>query len=65
MKITRDAGGSIYSVGEEGGGYVYVSIQYATVYPSASIKHAANLLRVMRNSIVTNESSYPFYLGGL
>ena len=47
---------------EEGVGRVYVSVHNATFDPSTSIKHAANLLRVMRTSICTNESLCPFYL---
>ena len=65
MNITSDAGDSIYSGGEEGGGYVCVSFHDATFDPSTSIKNAVNLLRVMSNSIGTNESSCPFYLVGL
>ena len=33
MNITSDAGYSLYIGGEEGGGRVYVSVQYATFDP--------------------------------
>ena len=46
-------------------GRLYVSVHDATFYPSNSIKHAVNLLCVMRTSIGTNESLCPFYLVGL
>lgn len=65
MNMRSDAGDSLCSGGEEGGGCVYVSIQDTTFDPSTGIKHAANLLCAMRNSIGTNESSCPFYLIGL
>ena len=62
MNITSDAEDSLYSSGEEVGFCVYVSVHYATFDPSTSIKHAANILRVIRTSIDTNELSCPFYL---
>ena len=65
MKITRDAGGSIYSVGEEGGGKVYMSIHDAKLDLSTGIKHASNIFHVMRTIIGTNELLFPFYLVGM
>ena len=62
MNITSDTGDSLYSSGYELGGYVYVSVHDATFYPSTGINNATNLLCLMRNSIGTNESPYPFYL---
>ena len=41
---------------------MYVSVHDATFYPSTGINNATNLLCLMRNSIGTNESPYPFYL---
>ena len=41
---------------------MYVSFRYDTFDPSTFIKHAANILCVMRTRIGTNESSCPFYL---
>ena len=60
MKITSDAGGYIYSGGEEGGGRVYLSVHNDTFDPSTGIKHAANFFCVMGTSIGTNESLCPF-----
>ena len=65
MKITNDAGDSLYSGGEEVGGCVCVYVHDATFDPSTDINHAASLLCVMSTSIGTNESSCPFYLIGL
>ena len=65
MNITSDAGDSIYSGGEEGGGRVYVSAQNATFDPSTVIRHATNIFCVMRTRIGTNQSLCPFYLVGL
>ena len=65
MNITSDTWDYLYIGGEEGGVSLYVSVHDATFYPSTGIKHAANLLRVMSNSIGTNESLCTFYLVGL
>ena len=65
MNIKSDAGDSIYSGNEEGGGCVYVSVHDSIFDPSTSINHTTNLLPVMRTSIGTNESPCPFYLDGL
>ena len=65
MNIKSDARYSVYGGSEEGGGCVYVCVHNTTFEPSTGIKHATNLLRVMRTSIGTNESSRPFYLVGL
>ena len=65
MNIKIDAGGSIYSGGEEVGGCVHVSVHDTTFDPSTGIKHATNLLCVISTSIGTNESSFPFYLVSL
>ena len=55
MNITSDAGDSIYSGDEEGGGCLYVSVHDAILYTSTGIKYAVNLLHVMRTIIGTNE----------
>ena len=39
-----------------------MSVHNTTFDPLTGMKHAANLLRVMRTSIGTNESLCPFYL---
>ena len=62
MNITSDAGDYLNIGSEEGGDRLYVYVHDAIFDPSTGIKHAANLLRVMRTSIVTNESLCPFYL---
>ena len=65
MNITSDAGDSICIVDKEEVGCVYVSVHYTTFDPSTGINNSANLLRVMRTRIGTNESSCPFHLVGL
>ena len=65
MNITRDAGDSLHRGGEEGGGYMYVSVHNSIFAPSTGTKHTTNIFRVMRTIIGTNESSFPFYLVGL
>ena len=65
MNITSDTWDSIYIGGEEGEVSLYVSVHDATFYPSTGIKHAANLLHVMRNRIGTNKSLCTFHLVGL
>ena len=61
MNITSDAGDYLNIGSEEVGDRLYVYVHDAIFDPSTGIKHAANLLRVMRTSIVTNESLCPFY----
>ena len=55
MNIISDAAGYLYRGGKKGVGCMYLSVHAAIFYPSNGIKHAVNLLRVMRTSIGTNE----------
>ena len=65
MNITSDACDSLYISDQEGRGRVYVSFHDATFDSSTVIKHAVNVLCVMRNRIGSNESLCPFHLVGL
>ena len=65
MNISSDAGDYIYIGSKERGDRMYVSVHDAKFDPSTCIKHAANLLLVIRTGIDTNESLCTFYLVGL
>ena len=60
MNISSDTRDSLYSGGKEGSGCVCVSVHDATFEQSNGPKHSANILRVMRTSIVGTASSCPF-----